>query len=464
MRILFAVSSAITQSPAGPTSDIASTRYRVLVPAQQLARAGHQVQIASLKESGGSWPDSIKQAEVDALVISKSFHPANEELAAIMKARGTRVIADICDDYFDDAQYGTHFRNIIAAADQVVASSETMAESIRSHAGRESIVISDPIEGPRGVPAFAPKLPRLRITWFGLPFNLHGVVAKQDQLRELVERIPVTLRFVTSDWPDVRDFLGQLAKANPARLRVELVPWSVEATWKALAESDMVWIPVEEHAPRRREEPESVGRDALGRALRRRRRSALVPALRGPRAHRAGTREGRDGRARRSRARRAEHHRGAAARGEIEFTLCDRAAVGGGIRRDGRADAPPESRLRRQDPSRLRERGRGRGARGHEARRGLRSPRPRALRRRERRRDPLGARGRAFLALGSARHPARVGAGAEARRPHGDRVPESPERVRDFPEGPGANVRGRTRRGSAPCGSSTATRSGRIRS
>jgi len=60
--------------------------------------------------------------------------------------------------------------------------------------------------------------------------------------------VPVTLRFVTSDEPEVRDFLKQLANASPARLRVELIPWTLEATWKALAECDLAWIPADDTA------------------------------------------------------------------------------------------------------------------------------------------------------------------------------------------------------------------------
>jgi SAM-dependent methyltransferase len=246
MRVLFATVAALRQGPSGPTSDLASARYRVLIPAQQLARLGHQAQIASLDDAGGAWPDNVKQAQCDVLVISKSFHVANEQLAASMRGRGVRVIADICDDYFDDPKYGSHFRNIIAGADQVVASTAAMAESIRHHTGRESLVITDPVEGPRGMPRFAPRLPWLRVAWFGLPFNLHGMAAKRDELRALVERVPVHLSVVTAPWPEVRPFLEQLSRADPLRLRVELVPWSLEATWKTLADADMAWIPVDD--------------------------------------------------------------------------------------------------------------------------------------------------------------------------------------------------------------------------
>src|SRR6476620_8815569 len=76
MRILFAAMGAMRQTPAGPTSDLASARYRVLIPAQGLARLGHQVQLATPGPTG--WPAAVRDAAVDVLVISKSFDPANE--------------------------------------------------------------------------------------------------------------------------------------------------------------------------------------------------------------------------------------------------------------------------------------------------------------------------------------------------------------------------------------------------
>src|SRR5258705_10109134 len=83
LRILFATLAPLRQTPAGPTSDIASARYRVLIPATQLVRLGHEVQVAS--PPPGGWPASIREMPCDVLVVSKSIDPANEELARAMK-------------------------------------------------------------------------------------------------------------------------------------------------------------------------------------------------------------------------------------------------------------------------------------------------------------------------------------------------------------------------------------------
>lgn len=244
MRILFATFAPVQQGPAGPTSELASARYRVVIPAQQLARMGHEAMVASLP--AGGWPDAVRETACDVLVVSKSFHGANEELAAAMKARGVRIVVDFCDDHFAHPQYGAHFRQLAALADTIVVSTEAMAAAVRANTGRESIVIADPVEGPRGAPRFAPRFPSLRLVWFGHPSNLGGLQAKAQELEALARLMPVRMSLVTAPSDDARAFAARLAMAQPERLRVEFVPWSTQATWKALEEADLAWIPVAE--------------------------------------------------------------------------------------------------------------------------------------------------------------------------------------------------------------------------
>src|SRR5688500_1773561 len=188
------------------------------------------------------------QAACDALVISKSFDPANEALARAMKARGVRVVVDFCDDHFDHPQLGPHFRNLAALADTVVAATHAMSEAVRAHTGRDSLVITDPVEGPRGMPKFAPRLPALRIAWFGHPTNLNGLIGRAAELQALARRFPVRLAVVTTPSVEVAARVAALAEGAGGRVTAELVPWSPEATWQALADCDLAWIPVEETA------------------------------------------------------------------------------------------------------------------------------------------------------------------------------------------------------------------------
>jgi len=246
LRILFATVAALRQAPGGPTSDLASARYRVLLPAQQLARLGHAVQVASLPPGG--WPPAVLDAPCDVVVISKSFHAANETLAESMKRRGVRVAVDFCDDYFEDAQFGPHFRRLAELADIVIAGSAAMAASVQRHAGREAIVVTDPVEGPRGEPRFAPRFPRLRLAWFGHPSNLPAVAQHATRLHALAQRFPLELTAVTHPSAEAQALLESVVRPASGALQAQLVSWSRKATWQALADCDAVWIPLEASA------------------------------------------------------------------------------------------------------------------------------------------------------------------------------------------------------------------------
>jgi SAM-dependent methyltransferase len=253
MRILFLSMAPLRQGPAGATSDIASARYRVLIPATHLARRGHAVQIMSLPP--GDIPAQARDAQADVAIFAKSFSAANEELASHLRARGMRVIADFCDDHFEHPQHAPHFRRMAGIATDITASTAALAESIRKHTGRDATVITDPVEGPRGTPAFEPKLPALRVLWFGHPSNLVSVIDRADQLKALAARMPIEFTLFTERSPDVERLAGAIAASMPERLKVRLVPWSLEATWQLLEQCDVVWIPAADEAPKMAKSP-----------------------------------------------------------------------------------------------------------------------------------------------------------------------------------------------------------------
>jgi hypothetical protein len=244
MNILFVTMAALRQGPSGLTSDIASTRYRVLIPARQLSRLGHTVQLASLPP-GAALPDAVKNAACDVIVFSKSFTPVHEELAAAMRSRGVKVIADSCDDHFDDPEKGPRIRRMLEIAEVATASTPAMADAIRAKTGRDAIVITDPVEGMRGEPKFSPRLPALRIAWFGHPSNLPAMVAREGELHALAARMEIDLTVVSEPGPLSLQVVGELGARGAGRVRVHFVPWSLEATAAALAQCDLVWIPVD---------------------------------------------------------------------------------------------------------------------------------------------------------------------------------------------------------------------------
>jgi SAM-dependent methyltransferase len=242
MRILFITMAPLRQGPAGATSDMASARYRVLIPAQHLARRGHAVQIMSLRH--GDVPREALEAQADVAIFAKSFSPSNEQLAQHLRGRGLRVIADYCDDHFEHPEHGPHFRRMATLATDLVASTEALAEAIRRHTGREAHVITDPVEGPRGTPRFEPRFPALRVLWFGHPTNLVSVTEKAGELQALARRMPVCFTLLTERSPDSQQVVDAIRQGLPEGSQAALEAWSLEGTWKALQDCDVVWLPV----------------------------------------------------------------------------------------------------------------------------------------------------------------------------------------------------------------------------
>lgn len=134
---------------------LASSRYRSIIPAQQLAKHG--------VEQGRDWL-VIGKHGWDWLTYTRGFN---------------NVCFDVCDDHFD-GEYGDHYKDGCIAADVVTCNSEEMARRIREKTGRKAVVIPDPYEQPER----APKI-HAQPLWFGHRSNLQDLVPWIDHLPDL---------------------------------------------------------------------------------------------------------------------------------------------------------------------------------------------------------------------------------------------------------------------------------------
>lgn len=143
-------------------SHLASSRYRCVIPAQQLHKLG--------VSEGNDW-----------LVIGKHGWDWTQQ------TRGFgRVCFDICDDHFA-GKFGEHYRSGAKAADLVTCNSEEMARVIEGHTGVKPVVIPDPYEQPEQAPRISSDL-----LWFGHPSNLADLTPWLEQLGkiEIVTSLP----------------------------------------------------------------------------------------------------------------------------------------------------------------------------------------------------------------------------------------------------------------------------------
>jgi len=236
MRIVWVSFAPLRKTAAGLTSDLASVRYRLTLPAQAIA--GSKVTYIG---PGANRRTLLERfAGADAVVFGKLFDvsladPALE-LAAELRKRGVRIIADYCDDYFVHPALGPAYRALANAADAVVASTPALAEVLRTQTPARVSVVSDPVEGERGEPSATVGRPP-RLLWFGHPLNLDTLPFGLDQLNE--RKLDFTLTIVTSP--------GSGAEVLGHRCR----PWSTQAVFEELRRCDAVIIPSDPHDPRK---------------------------------------------------------------------------------------------------------------------------------------------------------------------------------------------------------------------
>ena len=228
-----------------PTSDLASARYRIILPAEAMAPYGIHSKVVqvTLKTSETDF-DWRAFDDVDVLVISKSFNPLNERIAARFRERGRPVVVDLCDDHFANED-GAHHRRLLELADLVVANTPWMARRIQEESGREAVVIPDPYEGERQVPRFRPEAGRLRLLWFGSDTQVTTITEFLPQLREglrpHLQRLEVEL--VTNEREDLVAQLEGYNQFHAPYMALHYTPWDLGVVEEALARADAVVIP-----------------------------------------------------------------------------------------------------------------------------------------------------------------------------------------------------------------------------
>src|SRR5262245_43713062 len=111
-RVVWVSFAPLRKTAAGQSSEVASVRYRLLIPAQAIA--GSKVTALAAGANRRTLLERFDGA--DAVVFGKLFDTAltNEvvELAHSLRARKVKVLADFSDDHFADARLGPAYRAI----------------------------------------------------------------------------------------------------------------------------------------------------------------------------------------------------------------------------------------------------------------------------------------------------------------------------------------------------------------
>lgn len=230
-------------------SNWASVRYRVLIPMRELAARGHEVTLLPIDAQTPL--DSLDAlGRLDTLLLSKNLEildlhglDLQKQIIGRVRARGGKIVYDLCDDHLDDPVRGPQILSKIHQADAVVAATESLADTVAAKAGRTATTITDPFEGPKGAAQWAPGTDRLNVLWFGHWSNLDTLDALIPELLDFGAKRPTQFTVVTITENDLRKEFKQFNQRHRHQLSLRYVRWSVEATWNALAQTDVVVIP-----------------------------------------------------------------------------------------------------------------------------------------------------------------------------------------------------------------------------
>lgn len=145
---------------AGP--EMASTRYRAVVPGKVLGKHGFHVIAGE--------PDP----NFDVFIFSKHFNPADPEIAKVLKSKGKTIIYDVCDYHFE-GKHRDHYLRMCEIAHVITCTTEPMQDYIKEFTGRHATVVPDPVEFPEAKVRFDPEDP-IRLFWYGNTLNLDTLV------------------------------------------------------------------------------------------------------------------------------------------------------------------------------------------------------------------------------------------------------------------------------------------------
>ena len=216
----------------------ASHRLRGDVTCAALAAQGHDAKILT------DW------GEVDADTLIIFLKGTKVHTIEQARALGAQTVYDLCDNKFDEKQ---EYAPCCLAADLVSVNSVQMGVSVKTHTGRDSIVMPDPFERPKLLPKFSPGTD-INLLWFGSKssFKFLPMVEIWEQLEKEVRNYSYTMVSANTDRLfskfQLRQRKGEVTGINLDR--VIMKEWTWELQGQLLEQCDIVLMPVQTNHPR----------------------------------------------------------------------------------------------------------------------------------------------------------------------------------------------------------------------
>ncbi len=240
---------ALKTNAGGTGSDLASIRYRAIMPMQGLIARGHDASVIGLDRNCA---DNVRKhiADADHLVFIKNYADpvCSETVLEEQRVNGIKTWFDLTDDRFEGAA-SEHLHRMVLLADNVITVSSALRQIILQHTGKDSVIVGDPFEGPRGTPTWSPDGARLKTLWFGYGWNIPGLMKALPSLLEAARQFPMDLRIVTAGVEGIERYCEKFNRKNGGALSLVYVPWSSAETWNTLAATEVVLIPALQDEP-----------------------------------------------------------------------------------------------------------------------------------------------------------------------------------------------------------------------
>ena len=202
-------------------SPLASERYRIINPSEELHKKGHEINMNF---------EPVRGSKTDVVFMGKfltSPKPWLDTLAEY-KDMGARIVWDICDNYLDQYAKSAEFTALMRMTDTITCPSKAMLDLLVEKCGPfEKHYIPD---APELGWSSHYQMPTKHCTWFGNTKNLECFFKADLQPS-------YTLQLITTS-----NALSIVDKLE-APCNVTFTPWSLPNVRKALNASTVVLIP-----------------------------------------------------------------------------------------------------------------------------------------------------------------------------------------------------------------------------
>ena len=216
----------------------ASHRLRGDVTCAALAAQGYDAKILT------DW------SEVDANTLIIFLKGTQVHTIQQARDRGAKTVYDLCENKFGEKQ---EYTPCCLTADVVSVNSAQMGVSVKSHTGRDSIIMPDPFERPKLPVSFCPDND-INLLWFGSQssFKFLPILEIWQRLEKEIRNYSYTMVSSKTDRV-INKFRLRHTKGTAGNInfdRINMQEWTWELQGQLLEQCDIVLMPVHTDNPR----------------------------------------------------------------------------------------------------------------------------------------------------------------------------------------------------------------------